>query len=43
MNGILDYNIWYSKDTNANLAGCSDTDWAGDIDDRKNTTGESSY
>ena len=33
------FGVWYSKDTNDVLAGYSDTDWAGNTDDRKSTLG----
>ena len=39
VNGIADYGICYTNDTNSSLAGCSDADWAGNVDDRKSTTG----
>ncbi|KAI3443670.1 hypothetical protein Pfo_000335 [Paulownia fortunei] len=39
VNGTSDYGIWYSKDTNSNLAGYCDADWVGDMDDRKTTSG----
>ncbi|KAI3462099.1 hypothetical protein Pfo_018762 [Paulownia fortunei] len=39
MNGTSDHGIWYSKDTNSNLAGYCDTDWPSDVDDRKSTSG----
>ncbi|KAA8525668.1 hypothetical protein F0562_007523 [Nyssa sinensis] len=35
VNATLGYGIWYSFDTNATLATCSDADWAGNIDDWK--------
>ena len=38
VNGTADYGIWFSKDTNSGLAGYSDADWAGNVDDRKSTT-----
>ncbi|XP_019173231.1 PREDICTED: uncharacterized protein LOC109168701 [Ipomoea nil] len=37
--GTINYGIWYSSDTNLNLAGYSDADWAGNADDRKSTSG----
>ena len=37
INGTPDYGLWYSKDSNACLAGYSDADWAGSVDDRKST------
>ncbi|XP_065617160.1 secreted RxLR effector protein 161-like [Quercus suber] len=39
VNGTSDYGIWYTKDSNKCLAGYSDADWAGCIDDRKSTSG----
>ena len=38
INGTPDYGLWYSKDSNASLAGYSDADWAGSVDDRKSTS-----
>ena len=38
INGTPDYGLWYSKDSNACLAGYSDADWAGTVDDRKSTS-----
>ena len=34
-----DFGVWDSKDTNDSLAGYSDTDWVGNADDRKRTSG----
>ena len=31
--------MFYTKDTNTNIVGFSDADWAGDADDRKSTSG----
>ena len=39
INGTPDYGLWYSKDSNACLAGYSDVDWASSVDDRKSTSG----
>ena len=39
VNGAPDYGLWYSKDSNACLAGYSDANWAGIVDDRKSTSG----
>ncbi|KAK6136269.1 hypothetical protein DH2020_030000 [Rehmannia glutinosa] len=39
VSGSADLGIWYTKDTNTNLVGFSDLDWAGDLDDRKSTSG----
>ena len=38
VNGTPDYGLWYSKDSNACLAGYLDADWAGSMDDRKSTS-----
>ena len=43
VSGTLDYEIWYSKDSNISLAGFSDGDWAGNTDDRKSTSGGCFY
>ena len=43
INGTSDYGIWYLKDSNECLAGYSDADWAGCIDDRKSTSGGCFY
>ena len=37
--GLLIFGIWYSKDTNMNLAGLCDADWALNADDKKSTSG----
>ena len=34
----VEFGVWYSKDTSDVLAGYSDTDWAGNADDRKSTS-----
>ncbi|KAK6139205.1 hypothetical protein DH2020_027052 [Rehmannia glutinosa] len=39
INGTTELGILYSSDTNTNLVGFSDAYWAGDVDDRKSTTG----
>ena len=43
VNGTPDYGLWYSKDSNACLAGYLDADWAGSVDDRKSTLGGCFY
>ena len=43
INGTPDYGLWYSKDSNACLAGYSDVDWAGSVNDRKSTSGGCFY
>ena len=32
------FDVWYSKDTNDVLAGYSNANWAGNVDDRKSTS-----
>ena len=39
VNGTLDYSLWYSRDSNACLAGYSNANWAGSVDDRNSTSG----
>ena len=41
--GTCDYELFYSKDSNLSLAGFSDSDWTGNADDRKSTTGGCFY
>ena len=43
INGTPDYGLWYSKDSNACLAGYSNADWAGSVDDKKSTSGGCFY
>ena len=38
-----DFGVWYNKDTNDVLARYSDPDWAGNVDDRKSTSGGCFY
>ena len=38
-----DFGVWYSKDTSDALVGYFDTDWAGNVDDRKSTSGGCFY
>ena len=40
---IAEFGVWYSKDTSDVLAGYSDTDWAGNANDRKSTSGGCFY
>ncbi|XP_020577796.1 uncharacterized protein LOC110022962 [Phalaenopsis equestris] len=37
--GTIDFGLFYSSSNNFKLVGYSDSDWAGDMDDRKSTTG----
>ncbi|XP_075473453.1 uncharacterized protein LOC142504481 [Primulina tabacum] len=37
--GTIELGLWYTHETNSNLVGFSDADWAGDVDDRKSTSG----
>ncbi|CAL8097233.1 unnamed protein product [Prunus armeniaca] len=39
VSGTTNFGVYYSFDSNVELAGYSDADWAGSIDDRKSTTG----
>ena len=41
--GTCDYGLFYSKDSNLSLTGFSDSDWAGNTNDRKSTTGGCFY
>ena len=43
VNGISDLEIWYTNDTNLNLACYCDTEWAGNADNRKGTSGGCFY
>jgi hypothetical protein len=39
LKGTIDYGLWYDKNTPSECVGYSDSDWAGDTDDRKSTSG----
>ena len=39
----VEFGVWYNKDTSDVLAGYSDTDWVGNADDRKSTSGGCFY
>ena len=41
--GTCDYGLFYSKESNLSLAGFSNSNWAGNADDRKSTTGGCFY
>ncbi|XP_073017486.1 secreted RxLR effector protein 161-like [Primulina eburnea] len=41
--GTIDLGLWYTHETNSNLVGFSDADWARDLDDRKSTSGGCFY
>ena len=41
--GTCDYGLFYSKESNMSLAGFSNSDWTGNADDRKSTTGGCFY
>ncbi|XP_022897589.1 uncharacterized protein LOC111411272 [Olea europaea var. sylvestris] len=43
INGTVDLGIFYSRNSNLDLAGYSDVDWARNADDRKSTTGGCFY
>jgi hypothetical protein len=38
LKGTADYGILYKRDRNSSLIGFSDSDYAGDLDDRKSTS-----
>ena len=40
---IADFGVWFNKDTNDVLAGYSNADWVGNVDDRKSTLGGCFY
>ena len=39
LKGTCNYGLLYRKDASAELTGYSDADWAGDVGDRKSTSG----
>ena len=39
LKGTIDFGIEYTNDFDVELTGFSDSDWAGDLDDKKSTTG----
>ena len=39
LKGTSDYGIWYEKSNDFTLCTYTDADWAGDMDDRKSTSG----
>ena len=41
--GTCDFGLFYSKESNLSLAGLSNSDWTGNADDRKSTTGGCFY
>ena len=41
--GTCDYGLFYSKESNLSLVGFSDSDWVGNVDDRKSITGRCFY
>ncbi|XP_040987672.1 secreted RxLR effector protein 161-like [Juglans microcarpa x Juglans regia] len=43
LSATVDYGMWYSKDSNLSLDSYSDANWAGNVDDRKSTTGGCFY
>ena len=43
VSGTCDYGLFYSKESNLSLTGFSDSDWAGNANDRKSTTGGCFY
>ena len=43
LKGTTDLGLWYPKGHELNLIAYTDADWAGDIDDRKSTSGVAFY
>lgn len=43
VNGTLEYRIWFTMNTNADIAGYTDANWAGSVDDCKSTSGGCFY
>ena len=43
VNGTLDFGLWYPYDTSLIVARYSDSDWAGNIEDRKSTSSACFY
>ncbi|XP_062104470.1 secreted RxLR effector protein 161-like [Humulus lupulus] len=41
--GTVEFGLWYTNDSNMSLVGYSDSDWAGNLDDRKSTSGGCFY
>eukprot|EP00253_Pinus_taeda_P003999 PITA_03999 len=39
LQGTQNYGLWYPRDTDLTLHAYTDADWAGSVDDRKNTSG----
>ncbi|CAM8947776.1 unnamed protein product [Rhodiola kirilowii] len=39
VSGTSDHSLWYTRDTSGCIVGYSDADWAGNIEDRKSTSG----
>lgn len=39
VNGTIDYDVFYKKQENSKSVGFTDSDYAGDVDDRKSTSG----
>ena len=39
LKGIEDFGLWYKQDDDFNLKVYTDADWAGNVDDRKSTSG----
>eukprot|EP00253_Pinus_taeda_P015662 PITA_15662 len=43
LQGTQDFGLWYPKDTDLNLHAYTNADWAGNVDDRKSTSGGAFY
>ena len=43
MQGTQDFGLWYPKNADLTLHAYTDADWAGNVDDRKSTSGGAFY
>ncbi|XP_043695672.1 secreted RxLR effector protein 161-like [Telopea speciosissima] len=43
LKGSIDYGLWYPRTKDFTLSAYSDANWAGDVDDRKSTSGGAFY
>lgn len=43
VNGTMHHRIWYSQSSELQLVGYTDGDWAGNVDEKKNTSNECFY
>ena len=43
LKGTIEFGLWYTKRNELTLLSYTDADWAGNIDDRKSTSGATFY